>query len=282
MLCTGFILMCVLLGLTVNQPVAQDEIGIAYNNYTKDLGAPKTQGVYTLSVGERFILFKRTLQDVGRTSIACLTADGLRVHLTVSAQFQYTPEGLVPTVLLLFGSDGAYQDFVDNVFENVILRVCGAYVTQQYYEERGAVYGAMYNAVLSEFNTTAYAVTFAFFQLVNIAFPSEYQAVITRKQVLQQTRVTAINARTTQLIDAETGLLQKNFSAHVALNNASRAAAVIANQGAASAEVVATLWRRRAETLAGLVRELALNTTQLLAYLDGELVRQSQGAVLAV
>ena len=275
--------MCVLLGLTVNIPVAQDESAVVYNNYTKQFGQTLEQGAYTLVVGDTLYKFKRTLQDVGVHAVDCVTADRLQVSLTVSAQFQYKPEALVPIVLMQFKSDALYQQFVDNFFRNVILGACGTFTTIQYYEERGTVFQAMYDALTRATNADPdYAVTFVFFQLIDIDFPTNYTTVIQHKQQLIQQETTSLNSRLSQLIVANTSLFQNEYEARITLVNASERVSVIENQAAASYAVVLNQWQRRALTLLSVVNSLGLNATQALDFLTSEVIRQSNTAVLAV
>lgn len=277
------LLFCVLLGVTVNLPVAQDEYGVVYNNYTKAFGPIHDQGTYTLNVGDAMIKFKRTLQDASVAQVDCISRDGLRLTLSIAAQYQYTPDALIPIVLKNFNSHAFYSSFLANIVTNVVMRQCGLFATEQYYGERGTVFGSMYDALASEINnSTDFAVTLEFFQLLNIMFPGDYQAIVSEKQRLVQTQTTSLNDRTTQLIQANTTLLKNEFRANIKMIDAQNQAAIILNQGNASYGVVLSQWRQRVSTLLAVARHLGLNQTQLLDYLSSEVVRQSTGAVLSV
>ena len=141
----------------------------------------------------------------------------------------------------------------------------------------------MYDALASEINnSTDFAVSLEFFQLLNIMFPGDYQAIVSEKQRLVQTQTTSLNDRTTQLIQANTTLLKNEFRANIMLIDAQNQATIILNQGNASYGVVLSQWRQRVSTLLAVASRLALNQTQLLDYLSSEVVRQSTGAVLSV
>lgn len=278
-----FLLTVVLLGVSVNQAVAQDEYGVVYHNFTKAFGPTYVQGTYALDVGEKLFKFKRTLQDVKVSQVDCISKDGLKLTLHVAAQYQYIPDALIPIVLKSFDTDANYNSFLGNIVTNIVLRQCGLFTTQQYYTARGLVFGSMYDALVNEINnSTDFAATIEFFQLLNIAFPDDYQSVITEKQHLVQTETTTLNIRTTQLIDANTTLLQNRIQANVILINAANQVAIITNQANASYGVVLSQWRQRLSTLRAIVDNLKLNHTQLLDYLSSELVRQSTGAVLGL
>ena len=282
-LLTVVVLACTLMGVSVAQPVAQDEVAISYNNFTKNFGTIYYQGAYTLDVGDRFIKFKRTLQDVSVSQVQCISYDNIMLTLTISAQYQYVPELLIPTVLSQFGSDAHYKAFLNNIVTNVILRQCGLFTTANYYENRGQIYNSMYDALISEFNnSTDMAVTIEFFQLINIAFPSDYQGIVQQKQLLIQTEITSLNNRTTQLINANTTLLQNEFSANVQIINAENQVAIIMNQANASYATVLNQWRQRMLTYLAIVNNLQLNQSQFLDYLSAEVVRQSTGSVISV
>jgi len=277
-----FLLTIVLISVTVNKRVEQDEFGVIYNQYSRNFGAIREQGVYTVNVGDDFIKFKRTLKDVDIDQINCITKDKIVISLTISAQYQYNQNDLIPIVLQQFDNAVTFELFLDNIVSNIILRQCGLYNAENYYTDRGNIYNNMYDALLFEINNNTFGSTIEFFQLKNIDFPDSFALAITTKQLTIQNKITTLNDRATQLINANTTLMQSQRYADVAIINATTKSNININQADISYNITLNQWIQRANTLNTIKTNLALNNTQLLDYLKSEIIRISDAPVLSV
>jgi regulator of protease activity HflC (stomatin/prohibitin superfamily) len=278
-----FLLTIVLISVTVNKRVEQDEFAVVYNNYNRQFGNIYEQGVYTLNVGDTFLKFKRTLKDVDIDEIFCITKDKIVIQLTISAQYQYNRNDLIPIVLMNFDNGDIYEKFLDNMVSNIILRQCGFYDAESYYIDRGTIYNNMYDALLNEINNNnSIGATIEFFQLKNIDFPKSFADAITTKQLVIQNKVTTMNDRTTQLILANTTLLQNQRQAEITIINANNQANININQAETSYNIILGQWIQRNNTYFTIMKNLNLNQSQLLDYLKSEAIRNSDSPIISI
>jgi regulator of protease activity HflC (stomatin/prohibitin superfamily) len=274
--------MIVLVSLTAFKKVEQKEYGIVYNNFTKQFGRVYEQGTYTLNVGD--VLFKkdRTLIDVGLNTLNCISKDKITITLTLSAQYQLNKQDLIDVVLKQF--DEKYDTFLSSIVSNIILRVCGFYNAEEFYLTRGVIDINMFNALINEINnsTRSLGSTIVNFQLQNIRFPQSYEDAITQKQLVIQNMITSQNNRTTQLILANTSLLQNQRQAQILIINANNQAQILINQAQTSYDIIVDQWTQRSAVYASIMTNLKLNQSQFLEYLKAEAIRDSESPVISV
>ena len=278
----SLLLMIILVSLSALRPVQQNEYGILYNNYTQQFGKVVEQGSYTLDIGEYFIKKERTLIDVGINNLNCISKDKITVTLTISSQYQFNKKDLIDIVLKQF--DDLYDTFLSSIVSNIILRVCGNYNAEDFYLKRGVIDINMFNILTNEINnsTQSFGALIENFQLQNIRFPQDYESAITEKQLAVQNMVTAQNNRTTELIIANTTLLQNQRQAQILLINANNQAQININQAQISYDVIVNQWSQRADVYASIMANLGLNQSQFLDYLKSEAIRDADSPVISV
>lgn len=272
----GIIILAItLLSLTVNKKVAQDEYAVVINSYTKNFGTEiLSQGAYTLNVGDEFILFKRTLQDVDNIGeIYCLTSDKIPVKLSVSIQYQLEVDKLIPVVLKQFGNADNFETMISKLCASIISNVCARYSAEKYYLQRGVIDGFMYHELSNEFANMSIGANIEYFQLINIDLPGEFTNIIISKQNVQQRMITAQNQRQSSLIEAQTVLLQTTRTANIKLINANNTAMININQALTSNDTIITQWHQRGLAYKAVKDSLNLNDTSFLAYLKSEIIR---------
>jgi hypothetical protein len=278
------LLAIVLLSVSVNYKVQQDEFAVAYNNYSKQFGKIYEQGIYAINVGDQLIKFKRTLQDIDISQIDCITQDKIEIRLSISAQYQLNKNDLIPFILLKFNGNDNYNAFISNIVSNVILRQCGLDIAENYYTDRSIIYNKMYDALINEinFSNQSYGSTIEFFQLNNIEFPTTFQNAISSKQVLMQQQITELNNRQSKLIQANTTLFQNQRIGNVMIINATNQANIIINQANITYEIIQNEWKQRAMSYKSIMDNLKLNQSQLLDYLRADVIRGAESPVISV
>lgn len=279
-LLSGIVLMIVLLALTVNQKVGQDEYGIRYNRYTMHLdNQVYTQGSFTIGVGDRFIKFKRTLQNLDIGDIFCMSHDKIILELDVAIQYELDQHSLISFILKQYGDIDTYIYFLQQVAKSTISNVCTGFDAEQYYNQRSLIDQAMFNQLRVDINDTIGA-TIEFFQLVNIVFPEQYAAIIVEKQNIQQNINTALNQRDSSIISANTTLFQAQLNAEAIVTNANYTASVNLNRAFAFQNITITQWNQRASAFRSIKDRLNLNQTEFIGYLESELMRSAIGSYI--
>ncbi len=269
----GILLMIVLLSLTI-QTVQQQNYAVGYDNYTMEFTKVYTQGRYVTRVGEHLIVLPRTLQEYS-AYLTCLTNDKVLVTLDVAMQFQYDKDALIDTILLEFNGKHNYNKFIENRATSSIMDTCLQYNAEDYYTERGAIDIQMYNNLVGVINNQSIGAKVEFFQLVNIAFPSEFSNAIEEKQTVQQEALTASNTRQSILTNANTALLEAQRTAAITLINANNTALINVNKANANARAQEELWEKRAYTYGYTANLLGLNGTEMIDYIENDNIKNS-------
>jgi regulator of protease activity HflC (stomatin/prohibitin superfamily) len=275
----SIILFIVLLSVTVNQAVAQNEYVVGYNNYTQEFTKIYSQGKYTIDVGELFIPFTRTVQEFN-SDIDCLTQDKVEITLTFAIQYQYQEDYLIPIILQKFGNNKNYKNWFQASVYSSIQESSLKFNAIDYYSQRGTVDSTMYNDLVVNINKLVLddsnmGTLINFFQLVNIKFPTSFSTIIQQKQNIQQSELTATNNRTSLITNANTQLLEAQRTADIIILNANYSAIININEAEALANVELQKWTNRAIAYSQAKDNLNFNASQMVQYLKSENLRNS-------
>ena len=263
--------------------VEQAEYGIAYyNRTTMEFGDTYEQGVYLLSPGATMLIFARTLQDVETEPINCFTADKIIVTLTVAVQYQLVKDDIIPIILKQYGDNEKFENILKYIVQNIIINRCGQYNAEDYYVHRATIDSDMYQHLLNEVNSNSIGATIELFQLTNIAFPKDFSDVISQKQVIIQNAVTTLNQRASQLISANTTLLEAQRTANIVLINANNTVTINLRQANATRDVIYNQWYRRGLAYSAIKSELTMDEKQFVEYMRNEIIRTIPGAVVSI
>ena len=100
------------------------------------------------------------------------------------------------------------------------------------------------------------------------------------KQNVEQNLVTARNDRQNELISAQTKYLEAQQSAQITLINANKTANIIRNQAEQSEDIIKTEWENRGIAYRSIVDTLELSEAEFLEYLNTELIRNVEKAIV--
>ena len=270
----GVVTFITILAMYSNYSVEQSEYAIGYDTYNMKFTKIYDQGRYFVKVGEKMIKIKRTLQEYSK-DINCLTADKILVDITVTLQYQYEKDSLIPIILKKFSSIDNYNEFLFDRITSSIMDSCLAYDAEQYYTDRSLVDSHMYKQLVIDINDKDIGSTIEFLQLVNIKFPTEITDAITQKQNIDQEALTTLNDRNTQLTNSNTDLLETVRKANILIINANNTANIIINQAKTTAQTQTTLWNERSYGYSYAGKILGLNSTQIIEYIESDIIQKS-------
>jgi len=257
--------------------VEQDEYAVVLNSYTMQFrSAVYSQGFYFLVPGDRFIRFKRTLQNAELGDMDCLTKDEVLVDLHVATQFQYTKDDLVPFVLKKFGTDRNYKHFLAGIMRSVILNTCLEFTALEYYEKRAMVDAEMFGNLIRTVNSNRLGCTIEYFQLVDIDYPKDYMKVLHEKQNVKQNLITAENHRTSEVISATTTKMEAQRTANINMINAYNVYNMTLFDANVQKDAIMSMWRNRGLAYKNVIKDLELSVPQFIEYLQSDVVRTSQ------
>ena len=273
-LLAGLITMISLLALYVNYPVEQTEYAVGYDTYNMKFTKIYEQGRYPIKVGEKMIKIPRTLKDFNR-EITCMTKDKILIDLDVGIQYLYQKDDLIPKILKEFSTVDSFNSFLFDRITSSIINSCLSFDSGEYYIERSVIDRHIYDQLILDINNKSIGANIEFFQLVNIEFPSEISSAITQKQNIEQESLTAQNDRSTKLTEANTKLYETQRTANILIINAENQANITINQANTNAQAQNILWMNRAYTYKHISNLLNLNSTQLIDYLQSDLISKS-------
>lgn len=272
-----------LLGVSVNKKVENNQYGLAYyERSTMKFGDIKEQGIYAIPPGATMLRFPRTFQDVDLGTIKCFSKDKILLELAVKVQYQLIKEDIIPVILKQYGSNAAFRDILKYIVESEIMIVCGQYTGAQYYENRTDIDSAMSDRLKDAVNNNSSGATIGFFQLINIQFPQAFSDVITDKQIAIQQATTALNARQSQLITANTSLLQAQRQASITIATANNNAQIILQQANATSQTVFNQWNQRGLAWKSIKDSLGLDQQGFIDFLKNEVLRLVSSPVVSL
>lgn len=274
-----FILMIVLLAKSVNREVTQTEYAIGYKTFDMEFTKVYEQGRYVTGVAEHWTIVKRTLQEMGASGEECLTNDKVLVDLTYSLQFAYLKQDLISILKRQFHDDDNYKKMLKDRVESSIATTCTKYDAEDFYNSRSTIDEAMFANLLSIVNDQNIGIEIAFFQLQNIAFPTEFSDLIELKQNTEQEAQTAINDRESILTQANTRLLEAQRTAEIILIDANNVANITLNAATTNSTAQQKVWSNRALAYAHTQKTLGYNGSDTVAYIVSENVQVSGNLV---
>jgi hypothetical protein len=271
---SGIITMITLLAMYVSYPVEQSEYAVGYDTYNMEFTKIYEQGKYPIRVGEEMIIIKRTLQDYNR-DLTCMTKDKILIGLSIGLQYQYQREDLIDKILKEFSSINNFKIFLFDRITSSIINSCLAYDAEEYYTKRSSIDRHMYNRLIINVNNYDLGATIGFFQLINIQYPVQISNAISQKQNIEQEALTSTNERASKLTEANTKKLEMERKADIQIINANIASNVTLNQAQSNFQIQQVLWDNRAFAYSHAKDVLGLNSTELIDYIQSDLISKS-------
>jgi len=249
--------------------VEQNEWIFTENQIFTTLGGPYEQGFYLVKPADRILRFERIFQAETIT-VPCMTNDKLKFAAKISFQYVFRRELIVPTILLEFKNLDNYMVFFFQNITNSIITTCAKWNATDYYDKRALVELQLENDLLHNVNNpdSRFGADIKALQLRDIRFPSEFNSIIVRRQIIDQESVTATNARVTALISANTRLLEAQRIAAIRATEASNQAHVILDQANTTAQVRYAEWFNVVNTLLYNKQSNHLSNHRILYYLN--------------
>lgn len=270
----------ILLGMNVNKKIDQSEVAIFINNYTANIRGPFEQGTYTTYPGDTIVIFQRVYQQQDYTSISCLTKDQLSIQLSISYQFQYDIQNIIPVIIQKFNTESFYLDFVSNVFWESYTDVCSNYNAEDYYTNRSLIEATIYDNFLGAVNNLSLGMDIKALQLTHVDFPCQFSDIITNKQITTQNIITNTNARQGLLTQAQTNLLTAMQQARINLITANNTAAVNIFNADTNYAVVYNKWDQYGIGLKFVLDTFNGNLTSFFNYLEYNILQNSVNPII--
>jgi len=249
--------------------IEQNQLAFTENQITANIDGPYTQGLYVWKPADRVVRFERIFQQKVM-DVKSMTYDKLKFIATISFQYEYQPINIVPTIWMEFQNEDNYLLFFERNVTTSIITTCAKYNATDYYDSRGIVEKQMENDLVRNLNFpgSRFGAEIKGLQLKNIRFPIEFTRIIERRQIIDQDRVTAINARVSLLINANTTLLRSQQQASIIQTQADNAAQVIQTSANATAEIIWARWMRLVLGVQENIQRNNLTFEQAIAYLN--------------
>lgn len=258
------------------QPLDHDAYGIVKNTitHTVDYRQIYEGGIYHLGFGRQFITFPRMFQstefsDVGGAdapAISARTAAGLAISLELSYQYRVV-RAEIPQLYQAFGDD--YRNVVLRQSRDILRDVAGRYSATEFFYNRSEIGDVMQAKLASDLR--AVHVEVGYFQLREVAFPPTFEAALERLEVQQQEVEAAEAALELARLEAETVIVAAYAEANASLIGIE-----------VQARALNISLRAESAAYAALADELGLNSTELLAYLWVQAVREHDSAWLVI
>lgn len=258
--------------------VEQHQIAFTENMLNAKIHGPFDQGTHMARAADRIYKFERTFQQ-NLLIIPCMTFDKLLFNAFISYQFVYIPDLIVPVVFRLFKNEVNYFTFMERNITQNIITVCSRWNATDYYDRRGEIEQDM-NRVVT--NGIVIGVEVKALQLKNIAFPPRFNDIITTRQLIEQDRTTAMNARISSIIKANTTRLKAIQEAEIILVKSNQSAQIIQKQGKATSQLILNRWEQVVDSLLKYKLENNVTNTQAIHFLVFETFSKTKNSIVSL
>lgn len=194
-------------------------------------------GRYFLGLGHEFLIFPKVYQTIEYSDLPDATAgpvqsrtkDGVEVILSVSFQYQLAQESIHD----LFQTYGISMDGIDTdegeeepykrvfsyVARDILTDVSTEYNAFEFFSNRTNIGDRMWRELRTVYERDYFA-SVVFFQLKDVDLPDQFEHAIQDAEVSRQYQQRAREIQTKAEIEAETSVIQAEYSAHIILQEA--------------------------------------------------------------
>ncbi len=234
--CFCWSILCIIIFATSWASLDFQEYGLDYNTWRHTVQPEAVgSGRYFLGVGHRFLTFPKVYQtieysdvpDATAGSVQSRTKDGVEVILSVSFQYQLKQEKIND----LFQMYGVEMDGLDDeeeepykrvfsyVARDILTDVSTEYNAFEFFSNRTNIGDRMWRELRRVYERDYFA-TVVFFQLKDVDLPDQFEHAIQDAEVSRQYQQRAREIQTKAEIEAETSVIQAQYSAQIMLQEA--------------------------------------------------------------
>ena len=271
----GVSILIAFLATSVNKKVNQNEFAVVYNEYSTKVKQILDQGVYTIDFADKMKHYIATIQYLNYNNMKCFSHDGLIMNLDISVQISYNRNSIIPIMWYIFKNETNYKSIIHNVIYDSVLTGCADFYSYDYYTSRQLVENRIYAQLNDYINKSDIQINLHLFQLKNIDFPESYNNIISEKQSIIQMTQTELNKRESELILANTTMIQAIQKAKQIIIEAENQKQLNLFQANTTANIIQTEYEQKALAYESIMKELGLNSTGIIEYLESEILRTS-------
>ena len=264
------------------------EFGLDYNSIRQTVNPiADGSGRYFLGVGHSFLIFPKVYQTIeysqaeGRTGppVQSRTKDGVEVILSVSFQYQLQRESIYD-LFTTYGlnidgesADGSeaeiepYRKVFSYVARDILTDVSTEYNAFEFFSNRTNIGDRMWQELRRTFEEDYFS-TVAFFQLKDVDLPDEFEHAIQDAEVSRQYQQRAREIQTRLLIEAETSVIQAEFTRQIYHQEASAVANATLLRNNFEIKAFNFTQANRLESYSVMMRQLGMTSAQLIDYIQ--------------
>jgi len=229
--CFCWSLVCIIVFAISWSSLDFQEYGLDYNSWRHTVSTTAVgSGRYFLGVGHRFLVFPKVYQTIEYSPVPDATAgpvqsrtkDGVEVILSVSFQYQLKQENIYD-LFELYGleMDGLdddeeepYKRVFSYVARDILTDVSTEYNAFEFFSNRTNIGDRMWRELRSVYERDYFA-TVVFFQLKDVDLPDQFEHAIQDAEVSRQYQQRAREIQTKAEIEAQTSVIQAQYSAQI-------------------------------------------------------------------
>ncbi len=282
--CVTLILVIVIIVIAIPaslSTVEQREYVVIHNTYNGHLHEPMTQGKYVKWAWYEEISFERISMGKNYNDLTCWSEDMVKISFPVSILYQYDEQSLVDTQLKKYGNEAKFDHFFDNFIRDVVITQCSHHTSIQYYIDRSGIDIDIFKNITEKIKKIdGFGATVSTFQLLNVALPNELVHTIGQKQTTEQEIIIAQNNRSIEIALAETlyqSAIQHAETIKVIANTTAMTNILRAEQ---QSSIEMSKWNNTGNALKYIKDTLQLNETQLLSYIQNDIIRRTKNVYI--
>lgn len=279
----GILLMIILLPASLRK-VDATENALAYDTIWCSLDATTLgPGLHNVAPFSSILRWPSTYQTVEYsstkgTAISCNSADGIRIGLDIS--FQYQPDSKkIYDLTMLYQDFESYEKILKQAGRSAIRHSCGHYTAQEFQTKRKQIGTEMHGKMKAKMESMKSVLVDV--QLRNVARPSSYEAAVQSKEAARTDITLAESQKSQEMTIAQTVKLDADLAANRTQNLAKTQATITLKQGEYDRDAITDRYSTWASTYKKVMDAQNLTPEGILAYIGNRLVG-SPGVTVAM
>jgi hypothetical protein len=245
------------------------EMAFTVNRVTGGIVGPYTQGITFFNPATDLVRFDRTYQ--GKVlNVSVISFDKMFLVVSISFQYMYNTTQIVPTIFYQFKDENNYLIFLERNITRNIITTCARFNATDFLDKRQAVETRIESDLQVNLNGpgSRFGSDIKALQFKDVKFPTSFNDFILRRQLVDQEKTTALNARPSALTSANTTLLKSVQQAQIITTNSQNRVAIIMANANATAQVLKGNWITLVDSLLRTKVLNGWNNSQVLSFLN--------------
>jgi regulator of protease activity HflC (stomatin/prohibitin superfamily) len=235
-------------------------------------------GIHVVQPDTKLITYPTRFED-NNIDMICRTKDGIEIELSITFQYNFVPNKLVESFLIL-GEREKNDEYMNYYAKAAIYETCSHHDAVNFTDSRGLIEFDMSQAVEDIMNITN--TQMAQFQLRNFVYPDEFQSAVNSKQQTRQQIEVVTRQRNSTITEAQTQLIRAQQQVEIQINNANAQAERLIREADLASQTILAQWNQTILSTDAELTNIGLTFEEYVNYLNQLLIGSAHTGIVRV